>query len=319
MSSKDLLQAQVRTLRYEAEGIISIEMMPIPGAHFPRFDAGSHIDFHLPNGLIRNYSLLNSPDDNDRYVVGVLADRQSRGGSRYVHEQFRCGMVVPISAPRNNFTLDESASQTVLVAGGIGITPILCMYRRLRALGRDVRLAYCARTRSHAAFSDELRAIGGDIHFHFDDENGGSPFNLLNYLSKQPGDAHVYCCGPSVMISAFEKACEAANLKNVHIERFSIDPVVQSAPKAGCTVQLAKSGKTFEVQADKTILDALLEAGIDVEFGCKEGICGACETNVLSGYPDHRDGVLSQAEKDSNKVMMICVSRVKSGPIVLDL
>ncbi|WP_175852716.1 PDR/VanB family oxidoreductase [Burkholderia anthina] len=319
MSSNKLLQARIRTLRHEAEGVLSVELIPAPGTHFPKFDPGAHVDLHLPNGLTRSYSLLNSCDEPDRYVLAILSDRQSRGGSRYVHENFRCGILMPVSAPRNHFALDERAESTVLVAGGIGITPILCMYRRLRGAGKAVRLVYCSRSRAQAAFLDELVGLGGDIHFHFDDENAGQPFDLAGYLEKQPKTIHAYCCGPGVMLTAFEDACRAGGIEHVHIERFAANQTKVQAPKASYTVELARSGKTLDVPAGKTLLQALLEAGVDVEYSCAEGICGACETRVLGGCPEHRDSVLSTAEKAANKTMMICVSAAKSGTLVLDL
>ena len=297
MSNTELLQARIRTLRYEAQGIISVELVPADGASFPAFTAGAHVDLHLPNGLTRSYSLLNSPDEPNRYVLGVLSDRNSRGGSRYVHENFRCGMTLPIGKPRNAFPLDEDAEASVLVAGGIGITPILCMYRHLRGQGRNVRVIYCSRSRAQAAFLDELAALGGDVHLHFDDEHEGRPLDLTAFFATQPTHVHAYCCGPSVMLNAFEGACEAAGIANVHIERFAADTSVVHAPAAGYTVQLAKSGKTLEVPADKSLLDTLIAAGVNVEYSCGEGICGACETRVIEGTPDHRDSVLSASEK----------------------
>ncbi|WP_322063144.1 PDR/VanB family oxidoreductase [Paraburkholderia sp. J63] len=319
MSNTDLLQARIRTLRYEAQGVMSVELVPENGAEFPGFSAGAHVDLHLPNGLTRSYSLLNSSTDANRYVLGILSDRQSRGGSRYVHENFRCGMTLPIGKPRNNFALDETAEETVLVAGGIGITPILCMYRRLRETGKSVRVIYCARSRAQAAFLDELAALGGNVHLHFDEEKDGKPFDLAGFFATQPKHAHAYCCGPSVMLSAFEAACEGAGIANVHIERFAADAAVVHAPSEGYTVQLAKSGKTVEVEAGKSLLDTLIAAGVDVEYSCAEGICGACETRVIEGVPDHRDSVLSASEKSANKTMMICVSGAKCGKLVLDL
>ncbi|SDV48645.1 PDR/VanB family oxidoreductase [Chitinasiproducens palmae] len=315
--SQAALQARVRTMRYEADGIVSVELTPLQAGTFPPFDAGAHIDLHLPSGVTRSYSLLNSTDERDRYVLGILSDVKSRGGSRYVHEQLRVGSVLGISAPRNNFALDESAAHSVLIAGGIGITPILCMYRRLRALGHSVQVLYCGRKRSQAAFLAELDALGG-VDTHFDDEAGGPP-NLKAYLEKQPRDAHVYCCGPAPMLGAFEDACRELGIEHVHLERFSADTTVARADDAGYIVELAQSGKTVEVPAGKTLLETLLEAGIDAEYSCMEGICGACETRVLEGEPDHRDSVLSTAEKASNKVMMICISGCKSGKLVLDL
>lgn len=319
MSSNELLQARIRTLRYEAEGVLSVELIPAQGTHFPTFDPGAHIDLHLPNGLTRSYSLLNSCDERDRYVLGILSDRQSRGGSRYVHDNFRCGITLPIGAPRNHFALDDSAGSTVLIAGGIGITPILCMYRRLRGAGKEVQLVYCSRSRAQAAFLDELAALGGDVHLHFDDENGGQPFDLAGYFEQQRKTIHAYCCGPGVMLNAFEAACHASGIEHVHVERFAADQAVVQAPKGSYTVQLAKSGKTLDVPAGKTLLETLLEAGVEVEYSCAEGICGACETRVLGGCPDHRDAVLSASEKASNKTMMICVSAAKTGTLILDL
>jgi ferredoxin-NADP reductase len=289
------------------------------GASFPTFNAGAHVDLHLPNGLTRSYSLLNSPTESNRYVLGILSDRQSRGGSRYVHENFRCGMTLPIGNPRNNFALDDAAESSLLVAGGIGITPILCMYRHLRGEGKTVRLVYCARSRTQAAFLDELAALGGHVDLYFDDEHDCKPFDLRGFLLTQPKHVHAYCCGPSVMLTAFEAACESAGIENIHIERFAADSTVVHSPGTSYTVELAKRGRTLKVPADKSLLDTLLEAGVDVDYSCREGVCGACETRVLEGCPDHRDSVLSMAEKKANKTMMVCVSGAKCGKLVLDL
>lgn len=313
------IRARVRTIRHEAERVLSVELVPVDGGGFPPFTPGAHIDLHLPNGITRSYSLVNSPDEVDRYVIGVLADANSRGGSRYVHEQLRCGAILTIGAPRNNFALDEDAASTVLVAGGIGITPMLCMYRRLREKGRDVRLIYCARQRSQAAFLDELDTLTGDVHLHFDAESDGRPFDLGTLLAQQPADVHAYCCGPNAMLSVFEAACEKAGVANVHIERFSAGAPVVDAQQSGYTVELAKSGRRLAVPAGAKLLDVLLEAGVDVDFSCREGLCGACETRVLGGCPDHRDSVLTQSDKASNSVMMICVSGAKGGTLTLDL
>jgi ferredoxin-NADP reductase len=319
VSGSETLQARVRTLRHEADGVLSVELVPVREASFPAFAAGAHIDVHLPNGLTRSYSLVNDARETRRYVLGILADQGSRGGSRYVHEQLRCGATLPIGMPRNNFELDESATHSVLVAGGIGITPILNMYRHLRQTGRSARLVYCARSRAKAAFLDEIAELGGDVQLHFDDEHGGAPFDLTAEMRSQPTGTHAYCCGPGVMLAAFEKACTEAGLPDVHVERFAADTTVSHAPSAGYVVELAKSGKRFDVPAGKTLLDTLIEGGVDVAYSCMEGICGSCETRVLEGCPDHRDAVLSASEKASNKMMMVCVSGAKGGKLVLDL
>lgn len=200
------------------------------------------------------------------------------------------------------------------------MTPILCMYRRLRALGRSVKLLYCARTAQQAAFIDEIRALGGDVTYHFDDQQGGKPASLASFLAGQPAGTHAYCCGPGVMLDAFEAACADAGIANVHIERFAAAPdAPPPATSEGYVVKLAKSGKEIAVPAGATLLDTLLAAGIDAEHNCMEGICGACETRVLEGCPDHRDSVLSAGERAANNVMMICVSGCKGDRLTLDL
>ncbi|NIE64854.1 PDR/VanB family oxidoreductase [Burkholderia sp. Ax-1719] len=313
------IEARVRTLRHEAERVLGIELVPAGKERFPRFTPGAHIDLHLPGGLIRSYSLVNSPDDVDRYVIGVLADANSRGGSRYVHEQLRCGAVVTIGAPRNHFALDENAASTVLIAGGIGITPMLCMYRRLREAGRSVHLVYCARERSQAAYLDELDAADGSVHLHFDAEHQGRPFDLAALLAQQPADVHAYCCGPNPMLNAFEAACAQAGIRHVHIERFAATAPLVDVTQHGYTVELAKSGRHLRVPEGVPLLDVLLEAGVDVDYSCREGLCGACETRVLAGCPSHRDAVLTTADRAANKVMMVCVSGAQSPTLVLDL
>lgn len=316
------LTAFVHTLRYEAEDIITVELRPVGGGEFPAFSAGSHIDLHLPNGMERSYSLSNDSGERHRYVVGVLKDRASRGGSRAVHEQLRIGMQLPISAPRNNFPLQEAADHTVLVAGGIGITPILCMARRLRELGRPHELMYFARSRRSAAFLDELARLGVPLTTHFDDEAGGPP-DLKALLATRAAAAglHLYACGPTPMLNAFEAiTAELGHGDNAHIERFA---AVEHAPAADArtsfTVELSRSGRSFVVEPGKSILDTLLDGGVDVNHSCCEGVCGSCETRVLSGVPDHRDSLLSAKEQASNKVMMICVSGCKSPSLTLDL
>lgn len=316
----NLLNALVHTLRYEAQDITSIELRPVDSAEFPEFAAGAHIDLHLPNGLVRSYSLLNPAGERGRYVVGVLKDRASRGGSRCVHEQLRVGQVLPISAPRNNFPLHEDASHTVLVAGGIGVTPILCMGRRLQALGRSFELLYFARSRQSAAFVAELQALGAPLHLHFDDEQGGPP-DLQALLATRPAQAgsHYYACGPAVMLDAFEKGC--AELQYIyHVEHFSAVEVAAAADaRQQYTVELKRSGKVITVQPEQTLFGALTAHGVSVETSCEEGVCGSCETRVLEGIPDHRDSVLSQAEKAANRTMMVCVSGCRSERLVLDL
>lgn len=322
--SASTLKALVHTMRYEADGIVSIEFRPgAPDTAFPTFSAGSHIDLHLPNGLARSYSLCNSTTDCGRYVVAVLNDKKSRGGSRYVHQQLRVGQTIEISAPRNNFELVEGARKSVLVSGGIGVTPIFCMLQRLVALGAPVEVVYCARSRKEAAFVEAIQALAGEtvpITWHFDDEKGAPP-DLTALLAGRGPDSHYYCCGPTPMLDAFEKACEQLGYPDAHIERFAAVVVESASEMHGFEVVCEKSGKVVDVPAGKSVLDALLDAGLHPDHSCKEGVCGACETAVLDfdGELDHHDGILTKLERQSGKTMMICVSRCTGKKLVLDI
>lgn len=321
--STPTLKALVHTMRHEAEGIISIEFRPAsPDQVFPVFEAGSHIDLHLPNGLMRSYSLVNPAGERGRYVVGVLNDRKSRGGSRFVHQQLRVGQVIEISPPRNNFALEEAAPRSVLVSGGIGVTPIYCMLQRLIELDRPVELFYCARTRSEAAFIEMIEKLGdrARVHWHFDDETGAPP-DLVRLLADRGADSHFYCCGPSPMLASFEAACETLGYPNCHVERFAAVAVEPAAAGHGFEVVCERSGKSVDVPSGKSILDALIDAGLDPDHSCKEGICGACETAVLAydGTLEHHDGILSKKEREAGKSMMICVSRCSGKKLMLDI
>lgn len=319
MTQHNTVPAFVHTLRHEAEGIIGVELRPQGDAVFKPFTPGAHIDLHLGNGLVRSYSLLNAPEERGRYRVAIQLDRNSRGGSAYVHQHLRVGMPLTLSQPRNHFPLHEDAEHTVLVAGGIGVTPMYCMFQRMRALGRPVELLFCARSRREAAFADELAGVAdAQVHLHFDDERGG-PVDLEGFLAERPSSAHYYCCGPAPMIEAFEQHCERLGHGNAHVERFSAPVQAPAAPSGAYEVQLARSARVIQVAVGMSLLDALLASGVDVDCSCREGICGACETVVLDGQPDHRDGVLTQAEKAANRTMMVCVSGCKGARLVLDL
>jgi len=316
------LKARVHCLRYEARDVVSVELRPEhAGVVFPPHAPGTHIDLHLDNGLVRSYSLLNPAGETGRYVVGVLKDRKSRGGSVFVHEQLRVGQLLTISAPRNNFPLHDSAAHSVFVAGGIGITPILCMLDRLSASGRSADLVYCARSRADAAFLERLNELASPtlrVHWHFDDEAGGPP-NLRERLRPFAKHSHFYACGPGPMLDAFLSACEMLELPNAHIERFAAVPTLTASTEPTTfTLELRRSTRRIEVRADCSVLDAMLEAGLSPDHSCREGLCGACETRVLAGEVEHLDSILTESERAANKSMMICVSRCRSSVLVLD-
>lgn len=318
--AEEALQLRLATIRHEAEGVHSFEFRDAAGGQLPAFAPGAHIDVHLPTGTVRSYSLCNSSAETHRYVVAVARDARSRGGSTAMHDTLKVGQLLKIGAPRNHFPLNEQAGKTVLIAGGIGITPLWCMVQRLQALGRDWQLFYAARSRQHAAFLADLKALAaqqaGRVHLHFDQESG--PFDLGFVFNGQlPPDAHVYCCGPLPMLRAFEQATQGLPPEQVHLEYFQ----AKDAPVAagGVEVELSRSKKIFFVAEGKTVLDAVLDAGVDVPYSCMEGICGSCEVTVIAGEPDHHDSVLSDQQKLSNKTMMICCSGAKSARLVLDL
>ena len=308
------LQVRVKSATWEAPGVVSFELRALDSGELPAFTAGAHIDLSLPNGLIRSYSLINAQTERHRYVIAVQKDRASRGGSKWVHDSLRPGDVLTINGPRNNFALDEAAEHSVFIAGGIGITPILSMTARLSSLRRGWELIYCARTRAGAAFVDRL---AGNVRLHFDEEAGGTMLDIAAVAGAAPANSHLYCCGPLPMLAAFEAATAGLPRQRVHVEYFSAKDA--PAVSGGFTVILAKSGREIVVPAGKTILETLLEAGIDIPYSCMEGVCGTCETEVLEGIPDHRDLVLSDAERAANKTMMICCSGAKSDRLVLGL
>jgi ferredoxin-NADP reductase len=316
-----MMQVRVKRISFEAETIHSYEMVAPGGGDLPAFTAGCHIDLNLPNGMIRSYSLVNDQRERSRYVVAVNKDAASRGGSRFVHETVRPGDILTISQPKNNFVLQESAAHSVLIAGGIGITPLLAMIRRLEMLSRSWELFYTARSRSAAAFLDELNALWpnghANVRLNFDQEPPGRLLDLPAIVKDAPKDAHLYCCGPVSMLEAFEAATTDRPGDHVHVEYFKAKE--KPAVAGGFEVKLARSNRTIPVQAGKSILDALLDAGVAVSYACTEGVCGTCETRVIDGVPDHRDLFLSKEEQAINKTMMICCSGSKSPTLVLDI
>lgn len=310
------LRLRIKSAGWEAPNILSYELRPLEGGELPPFTAGAHIDLTLPNGLVRSYSLVNPQSERHRYVITVQKDRASRGGSKWIHENFRAGDILTVNGPRNNFALDETAEKSIFIAGGIGITPILSMIERLSALGRDWELVYCSRTRSGTAFLESLEKQP-QVRFNFDEEPGGKILDIAAAVKAAPANGHLYCCGPVPMLNAFEQATKDLARERVHTEYFTAKE--PPAVEGGFKVVLAKSGREFTVPPGKTILDTLCDMGLDIPHSCTEGICGTCETRVLEGVPDHRDLILTERERASNKTMMICCSGSKSEKLVLDL
>ena len=312
---KETIKMRLTAIRYAAKDINFYEFCGMENQSLPAAAPGAHIGLHLPNGLVRQYSLITAAENPVSYTTGIKLDRSSRGGSSHIHRNLRVGDILDIEPPRNNFPLDESAAESVFLAGGIGITPIRAMIERLANQGRKWKLFYACRTRTEAAFFSELQNYP-HVRFHFDDESVGF-FDCREILAEASPEAHFYCCGPAAMLESFEKITAELPREQIHVEYFT--PKYEAATDGGYTVELAREKRQFTIPAGKTILRVLLEAGIDIPFSCEEGVCGSCETRVVSGIPDHRDAILSDAEKSENKTMMICCSGSKSPLLILDL
>jgi len=314
MTANSRLRLRLVRIEYAATAINVYEFRDAQGAVLPPFEAGAHVDVHLGPGLVRQYSLMNPPGERHRYVVAIKRDPNSRGGSARAHEALHVGDLVDVSAPRCHFPLDESRQHSVLIAGGIGITPIACMAQRLMSVGRSFDLHYSVKRRDEAALLDVL--AGPHLHLHVDEEQGRL-LDIAGLVGSVPLEAAVYCCGPTPMLEAFERAARSRPGLAWRVEHFS--PVAEAAHEGGFNVRLAASSRDVFVPAGQTILEALRDAGLDVPSSCEQGICGTCETRVVSGCPDHRDSLLSDDEKRSNKTMMICCSGSLSDELVLDL
>lgn len=310
------LKIRVKSVTWETELIKVYELCSLDGADLPPFTAGAHVLVQLGDNFVRSYSLMNSPHERHRYVLGVALDRVSRGGSRYFHEKVHAGSILSVQAPINQFELNETAPHTILIGGGIGVTPLISMATRLAHEGVSWKLHYATRSGRDAAFHDVLSALGENYHWHGDEEKGHL-LDIEGIVKTAPTGTHFYCCGPQPMLSSFKSATVGVEVNRVHIEYFA--PIQEASAAGGYDVVLARSGRIIPITPGKTILDALHDCQITVPSSCLQGVCGACETTVLSGVPDHRDVVLSDAERNSNTTMMICCSGSKGGRLVLDL
>jgi len=316
------LEVRVARRQAEAQDICSFELVQTNGQPLPAFSAGSHIDVHLPNGLTRQYSLCNDPRESHRYLIGVLRDPASRGGSQAMHEAVQEGSVLRISAPKNHFALAHGASRSVLLAGGIGITPILCMAERLALSDAAFELHYCTRSRERTAFAQRIAqsAFAPQVHFHFDDGDAAQKLALAQLVGTvQPG-VHLYVCGPKGFMDAVLAAARAAGwpAEQLHYEFFGAE-VAKSESDGAFEVKLASSGRVIQVAKEQTVVQALAAAGVEVATSCEQGVCGTCLTRVLEGVPDHKDMYLTPEEQAANDQFTPCCSRSCSPLLVLDL
>jgi len=315
-------EVRVAARNIAATDIVSFELVDPAGGPLPPFSAGSHIDVHVADGLVRQYSLCNHPAETHRYQIGVLHDAASRGGSRGLHERLQAGDLIRISAPKNHFPLAAGARHSMLFAGGIGITPILCMAERLAASGASFAMHYCARSRDRAAFLERIAAapFADRVRLHFDDEGAEQRLDLHATLAEPAEGVHLYVCGPKGFMDATLATARAAGWPEdrLHYEFFSADVAPRDADEA-FEVKLASSGRSVVVPRDQTVIQALAAAGVDLPSSCEQGVCGTCLTRVIDGIPDHRDLFLTREEQALNDQFTPCCSRAKSHVLVLDI
>jgi len=317
----EIIDAVVRNITDEAEAIRSFELVRADGRPLPAFTAGSHIDVHTPAGQVRQYSLLNDERETDRYVIAILREDAGRGGSKSIHGEVKRGDALRIAAPRNAFPLELTESPVVLVAGGIGVTPLLAMARSLAAKRRDFTLHFATRSRLRTPFIKELTQPPFSQALKLYHDSGESPekFDAKTLaVGLQPG-THVYLCGPGGFMDYVSGELGQRGDVVLHQEYFSA-PGNVAENNSSFTVRLAKSGIEALVPAGQSIIEVLQSMGVDWPVNCEQGICGTCLTEVLSGEIDHQDHFLSIGEKSRGDRMLICVSRGKTGSLlVLDI
>jgi ferredoxin-NADP reductase len=316
LNDSPLIDVRLAAIHYAAHDINIYELSRPDDIKLPATQAGAHVDLHLPNGLVRQYSIFVPDLSPTRYALAIKREAISRGGSRYIFDELKVGALLRISEPVNRFRLNDGAAHSILIAGGIGITPIWAMAKELQADDRSWELHYACRSRPDMAFHDPLKRLA-NVRFYFGNDETSAALDLESIVSHAPKHAHLYCCGPARMLNSFEDVTSHWPSDQVHLERFAAKE--KASLEGGFVVELARSGGELIIPPNKSILTVLRDAGVDVPYSCEDGVCGACVTSVISGVPDHRDSVLSKAEREANKSMMICCSGCRDGRLILDL
>ena len=308
--------------KLEALDICSFDLVDPQGSALPPFSAGSHIDVHVDEQTMRQYSLCNDVAENQRYHIAVLRDPAGRGGSRAVHDAVREGDLLRVSAPKNHFPMVHDARESLLLAGGIGITPLLCMAQRLAVAGSAFAMHYCTRSEERTAFVERIlhSAFSDQVTFHFDHSGESQKLDIQAQLSQPRAGAHIYVCGPTRFMDAVLGTARANGWAEHQLRyEFFGAQVMKSEDDEAFEVKLASSGKVITIPKDQTIVQALAGTGIEIPMSCEQGVCDICLTRVLEGEPDHKDSFLTPEEQAKNDQFTPCCSRAKSKRLVLDL
>lgn len=322
--NSSLLTLKVARKTDEAIDIRSFVLVDPAGGSLPGFSAGSHIDVHGPTGLVRQYSLCNAPNPeaHSHYQISVLRDPNSRGGSVAMHDDIQEGDLVKVSEPRNHFPLEHAAKRSLLLAGGIGVTPILCMAESLSNLGAQFEMHYWTRSRQRAAFSDRIArsAFSSRVSFHFDDGPDEQKLDIASLLRSPDHETHLYVCGPTGYLEHVLSTARTHGWREpfIHYEYFGA-AVGRAEEEKAFDIKINSTGEVYRIPADKSVAVALGERGIDIPVSCEQGVCGTCVTRVLNGEPDHRDHYFTDAEHARNDQFTPCCSRAKGEMLVLDL
>ncbi len=318
-----LITVSVTKKTVVADDICSFDLVDPKGGALPPFEAGAHIDVHIGEGLIRQYSLCSDPRERHRYRIAVLRDANSRGGSVAMHDQVNEGDLIRISAPKNHFALDGAAPRSLLLAGGIGVTPIFAMAQTLSQQGAEFTMAYCTRSQARTAFYEQILAstFSEQVSFYFDEGPRMQRLDIAGALDAVGPATHVYVCGPQGYIDAVVRTAREKGWpdSHIHFEYFGAAAAPAAANDASFEVKIASSGRVYAIPENKTVVAALAEHGITIPISCEQGVCGTCVTAIVDGIPDHRDLYLTDDEHERNNQFTPCCSRAKSPMLVLDL
>lgn len=319
-ATDDKKQLRVQAIRWQAQGICSFELVDPEGQALEPFEAGAHVDLHLPGGVVRSYSLASDPSDHSQWTFGVLLEAKSKGGSSALHNKVRVGDLLTVGSVRNAFPLAKEATHSILIAGGIGITPLKSMAHTLKAAGTSFELHYCARGPQNVAFLKELQALvpSEKLHLHFDGGEPSKGLNITALLKDTAPNTHVYYCGPAGFMAACAEATAHWPKDAVHCEHFKApDTKPLDLPDGAFEVHLVKSGETIQVGPDQTIVRAIELTGRRVSTSCLSGLCGACKVEYVAGEVDHRDYIMDDEER--TRCLTVCVSRAKGKSLSLNL